>query len=146
MEKENPIEEAQRYVDNAKDTLKNNGELDTATRLYGDRKYVRSAGHFLWNAVLIVLDAVFQVKTPRRRHPDIKDYKDAVASRDRKLLALVNNGYDTMHIAMSYDGNQSKAICDEGIRLANEIIKICSKMLPKQQDSISSNPQRSCQI
>lgn len=146
MEKENPIEEAQRYVDNAKDTLKNNGELDTATCLYGDRKYVRSAGHFLWNAVLIVLDAVFQVKTPRRRHPDIKDYKDAVASRDRKLLALVNNGYDTMHIAMSYDGNQSKAICDEGIRLANEIIKICSKMLPKQQDSISSNPQRSCQI
>jgi hypothetical protein len=145
MEKENPIEEAQRYVDNAKDTLKNNGELDTATRLYGDRKYVRSAGHFLWNAVLIVLDAVFQVKTPRRRHPDIKVYKDAVASRDRKLLALVNNGYDTMHIAMSYDGNQSKAICDEGIRLANEIIKICSKMLPKQQNSISSNPQRSCQ-
>ena len=135
MEKENPIEEAQRYVNNAKDTLKDNGELDTATRLYGDRKYVRSAGHFLWNAVLIVLDAVFQVKTPRRRHPDIKDYKDAVASRDRKLLALVNNGYDTMHIAMSYDGNQSKAVCDEGFRLANEIIKICSKMLPKQQDS-----------
>ena len=146
MEKQNPIEEAQRYVDNAKDTLKDNGELDTVTRLYGDRKYVRSAGHFLWNAVLIVLDAVFQVKTPRRRHPDIKDYKDAVASRDRKLLALVNNGYDTMHIAMSYDGNQSKAVCDEGFRLANEIIKICSKMLPKQQDSISSNPQRSCQI
>ena len=135
MGKENPIEEAQRYVDNAKDTLKDNGELDTATRLYGDRKYVRSAGHFLWNAVIIVLDAVFQVKTPRRRHPDIKDYKDAVASRDRKLLALVNNGYDTMHIAMSYDGNQSKAVCDEGFRLANEIIKICSKMLPKQQAS-----------
>ena len=135
MEKENPIEEAQRYVDNAKDTLKDKGELDTVTRLYGDRKYVRSAGHFLWNAVLIVLDAVFQVKSPRRRHPDIKDYKEAVASRDRKLLTLVNVGYDTMHIAMSYDGNQSKAVCDEGFRLADEIIKICSKMLPKQQAS-----------
>jgi len=134
MEKENPIEEAQRYVDNAKDTLNDKGELDTVTRLYGDRKYVRSAGHFLWNAVLIVLDAVFQVKSPRRRHPDIKDYKEAVASRDRKLLTLVNVGYDTMHIAMSYDGNQSKAVCDEGFRLADEIIKICSKMLPKQQN------------
>ena len=134
MEKENPIEEAQRYVDNAKDTLKDKGELDTVTRLYGDRKYVRSAGHFLWNAVLIVLDAVFQVKSPRRRHPDIKDYKEAVASRDRKLLTLVKVGYDTMHIAMSYDGNQSKAVCDEGFRLADEIIKICSKMLPKQQN------------
>jgi hypothetical protein len=49
------------------------------------------------------------------------------------LLALVNNGYDTMHIAMSYDGNQSKAVCDEGFRLANEIIKICSKMLTKHK-------------
>jgi hypothetical protein len=133
LEKENPIEEAQRYVDNAKQTLKDNGELDIATRLYGDRKYVRSAGHFLWNAVLIALDAVFHVKTSHRR-PDIKDYKDAVSTRDRKLLALVNNGYDTMHIAMSYDGNQSKAVCDEGFRLANEIIKICSKMMPKQQN------------
>lgn len=139
MEKQNPIEEARRYVDNAKHTLKDNGELDTATRLYGDRKYVRSAGHFLWNAVLIALDAVFHVKTSRRR-PDIKNYKDAVAGRDRKLLALVNNGYDTMHIAMSYDGNQSKAVCDEGFRLADEIIKICSKMLPKQQDPNPCNP------
>ena len=132
MEKENPIEEAQRYVDNAKITLKDNGELDTTSRLYGDRKYVRSAGHFLWSAVLIVLDAVFHVKTSRRRHPDIKDYKEAVASRDRKLLALVNVGYDTMHIVMNYDGNQSKAVCDEGFRLTDEIIKICAKMLPKQ--------------
>ena len=132
MERENPIEEAQRYVDNAKQTLKENGEFDSATRTYGDRKYVRSAGHFLWNAVLIALDAVFHVKTSRQR-PDIKDYKAAVATRDRKLLALVNAGYDTMHITMSYDGNQSKAVCDEGFRLANEIIKICSKLLPKQQ-------------
>ena len=82
--------------------------------------------------------------TSRRRIPtvnraqytsifDDEDYKAAVATRDHKLLALVNAGYDTMHITMSYDGNQSKAVCDEGIRLANEIIKICSKMMPKQQ-------------
>ena len=137
MEKQNPIEEAQRYVDNAKQTLKENGELDRATRTYSDRKYVRSAGHFLWNAVLIALDAVFHVKTSRQR-PDIKDYKAAVATRDRKLLALVNAGYDTMHITMSYDGNQSKAVCDEGFRLADEIIKICSKMLPKSKQCIKN--------
>ena len=28
---------------------------------------------------------------------------------------------------------QSKTVCDEGFRLANEILKICSKMMPKQQ-------------
>ena len=129
MEKRNPVDEAKRYVDNAKQTLKENGELDTATRLYGDRKYVRSAGHFLWNAVLIVLDAVFGVKTKTRPHPDIKDYKEAVAKRDRKLLDMVNAGYDTMHITMGYDGNQSKAVCDEGIRLATAIIARCAPML-----------------
>lgn len=129
MEKKNPITEAQRYVDNAKQTLKDNGDLDTSTRLYADRKYVRSAGHFLWNAVLIVLDAVFSVKTKTRPHPDIKDYKEAVAKRDRKLLQFVTVGYDTMHIAMGYDGNQSKAVCDEGFRYANEIINRCAAML-----------------
>ena len=129
MERKDPIEEAQRYIDNARQTLKENGELDTATRLYGDRKYVRSAGHFLWNAVLIVLDAIFHVKTKTRPHPDIKDYKEAVARRDRKLLQFVNVGYDTMHIAMGYDGNQSKDVCDAGIRYANEIIRICKPML-----------------
>ena len=134
MEKENPIEEAQRYVDNAKQTLKDNGEYDSDLKRYGDRKYVKSAGHFLWTGMLVLLDALFPVKTKRRPHPDIKDYKEAVAQRDRKLLALVNDGYTTMHIAMSYDGNQSKAVCDEGFRLADEIIKICSKMLPQQQN------------
>ena len=92
MEKQNPIEEAQRYVDNAKQTLKENGELDTTTRTYSDRKYVRAAGHYLWNAVLIVMGAIFSVKTKKRPHPDIKDYRAAVATRDRKLLALVNAG------------------------------------------------------
>lgn len=130
MERQNPIEEAQRYVENAKQTLKENGEYDKSLRRYGDRKYVRAAGHYLWNAVLIVMDAIFNVKTKKHPHPDIKDYKAAVAACDRKLLALVNDGYDTMHIAMGYDGNQQKDVCDAGFRLANQIIKTCSKMIP----------------
>ena len=135
MERENPIEEALRYVDNAKQTLRDNGELNASTGLYADRKYVRSAGHFLWSGVLIALDAVFQVKTPKREHPDIKDYKDAVAKRDLKLLSLINKGYETMHINMGYDGITKKDTCDKGIRFANEIISHCSKMLPKQQNN-----------
>lgn len=106
MEKQNPIEEAERYVENAKSTLQTNGELDTETKLYGDKKYVRAAA--------------FHVKSNTRPHPDIKDYKDAIAKRDKKLLQFVNAGYD---------GNQSKNVCDEGIRLANSIIKRCSVMI-----------------
>lgn len=132
MEKQNPIEEALRYVDNAKQTLRENGELNVATQYYGDPKYVRSAGHFLWSGVLIALDAVFQVKTDQRQHPDIKDYKDAIRKRDRKLLDLVNKGYETMHIAMGYDGNKDKDVCDDGFRYANDIISYCAKIMPKQ--------------
>jgi hypothetical protein len=57
MEKKNPVEEARRYVDNAKKLLVENGDLDTETHLYGDRKYVRMAGDTLWKGVLHLLDA-----------------------------------------------------------------------------------------
>lgn len=129
MEKKNPVDEARRYVDNAKQTLKENGEYDSSLKRYGDRKYVRAAGHYLWNAVLIVVDAIFHVKTKTRPHPDIKDYKEAIATRDRKLLALVNDGYDTMHISMGYDGNQQKSVCDTGFSLADQIITRCAAMM-----------------
>lgn len=48
MEKKNPIEEARRYVDNAKDLLREKGELDPETHSYSDRKYVKMAGNFIF--------------------------------------------------------------------------------------------------
>lgn len=129
MERKNPIDEARRYVANAKAALSENGELDTELKLYKDRKYVRAAGNYLWLGVLLALDAVFHVRDSRRRRVEINDYKDAVGKRDRKLLALVNTGYDVMHLSMNYDGNQSKGVCDSGFQLANAIIDRCAVML-----------------
>lgn len=66
------------------------------------------------------------------RPPDTsryKDYQKAVGKRDRKLLALMNDGYDVMHLYMNYDGNQAKGVCDTGFRLANNIIDRCETML-----------------
>ena len=125
-----PVEEARRYVRNAKDYLDLNGKLNTELQLYEDRKYVRMAGNTLWNGVLLVLDAVFHVKTKQRKHPDVGDYRDAVAVRDKKLLSLFVTGYEVMHIAMGYDGIQSKSTCQDGFRLANDIINRCAMMLP----------------
>lgn len=124
-----PVTEAQRYVANAKNLLEEKGQLDYETQLYSDRKYVRMAGNTLWNGVLLILDAVFHVKNKERPHPDIMDYKDAVADRDHKLLKLVITGYETMHIAMGYDGMQQKALCQGSIALANDIIDRCARML-----------------
>lgn len=125
-----PASEARRYIDNAKTVLAKNQSFDPETGCYTDPKYIRSAGHYLWHAVLIMLDAVFNVKTKQHLHPDIKEYLQAVAKRDRKLLDLVNAAYITTHITMGYDGNPSKAVCQSGFNLTNDVIDRCATMLP----------------
>ena len=125
------VAEARRYVKNAEDILKNHGQLDFETQLYRDRKYVRMAGNTLWNGVLLIIDAVFQVKTKSRSHPDVNDYRNEIGKRDKKLLALFNAAYETLHIYMGYDGELSRALGAEGIRLANDIIGRCEAMLKK---------------
>ena len=116
-------------MENAKKTLKENGELDVELNRYEDDKYVRSAGNYLWLGVLMALDAVFHVRDDRRTRVDIKDYREAIGKRDRKLLALVNDGYEVMHLYMNYDGNQLKGVSDEGFRIANNIIDRCEAMI-----------------
>jgi len=131
MSKKNLIEESRRYVENAKRTLEENGQYNPELKLYEDNKYVRAAGHYLWHSVLMALDAVFHVREDRRTRVDIRDYLEAVGKRDKKLLALVNNGYNVMHLYMDYDGNQDVDVCRAGIRLANEIIDRCANMVKK---------------
>lgn len=128
-QKPDTIEEAKRYVANAKEVLVERGELDEEGLAYGDRKYVRVAGNYLWLGVLIALDVVFNVRQGRRNRPDINDYREAVSHRDEKLLSLVNLGYDTIHLAMALDGNQCKGVCDAGFRITNDIITRCEKMV-----------------
>lgn len=129
MKKKDPIAEARRYVENAKKTLLENGELNVETRRYEDDKYVRAAGSYLWLGVLMALDAVFQVRKDRRKRVDIEQYREAVGKRDRKLLDYVNDGYEVMHLSMMYDGVQAKEISDGGFRLANAIIDRCEMMV-----------------
>ncbi|MBO7084094.1 MAG: DUF5618 family protein [Bacteroidales bacterium] len=129
MKKKNPIEEARRYVDNAKKTLKENGELNPQTNRYEDPKYVRAAGNYLWHGVLIALDAVFNVRNDKRTRVNINAYEEAVSKRDIKLLGWVTDGYQIMHLYMNYDGIQSKKVCDNGFQIANRIIDRCEKMI-----------------
>ena len=124
-----PIAESRRYVDNARQTLKQNGQLNIEGRYYEDVKYVKAAGNYLWLAVLMALDAVFHVKDNKTSNRvDVKDYKNAVAQRDKKLSVWVNDAYNILHLSMNYDGVQSKSIIDDGFRLANDIIDRCASM------------------
>ena len=127
----NPISEARRYIDNAKQTLQEHGQFDPDEKRYEDPKYVKAAGNYLWLAVLIALDAVFHVKDSKKDNSrvDVADYKAAVAQRDRKLSKWVTDAYNVMHLYMNYDGIQNKDVCDAGFRLANDIINRCAAML-----------------
>lgn len=129
MKQNDPIAESRRYVENARKTLRENGKLDVEQNRYQDEKYVKAAGNFLWGGVLIALDAVFHIKKNEHDRVDIKDYRTAVGNRNKKLLGLVNNGYEIIHLLMGYDGTQYKKLCDDGFRLANEIINKCAIML-----------------
>ena len=129
MESKDPMAEARRYVANAEEIIKKS-KYDPETKSYRDRKYVRIAGDTLWKGCLIALDAVFQVRKGKGR-PSIKKYQEAVSKRDSKLLQFVNNGYETMHLVMGYDGNKDRKVCDAGFERANDIISRCAMLLPE---------------
>lgn len=126
MEKEDPIEEARRYVANAEEIIKK-AQYDSETKSYLDSKYVKTAGDILWKGCLIALDAVLHVRKGKGR-PSIEKYKEAAGKRDRTLLKHINKGYDLMHLSMGYDGTKGKKVCDAGFEYANDIIDSCARL------------------
>ena len=129
IEMENPIDEARRYVSNAKDVIKN-ANYDRNFKMYMDGKYVKMAGDTLWKGCLIALDAVLNIRKGKGR-PSIDKYKEAAGKRDQKLLAYIVTGYDTMHLHMGYDGTGNKRTCDSGFDYANMIIDRCALLMPE---------------
>lgn len=131
MEQKNPIEEARRYVANAKEVIQK-ANYDPDLKLYTDSKYIRMAGDTLWKGCLIALKTVLKFQTKGR--PSIEKYREAAAKRDGKLLQYVNAGYDTMHLYMGYDGTKNKKTCDSGFDLATYIIDRSAKLCPNGQN------------
>ena len=131
MEKKDPIEEAKRYLQNAKDILKEKAGKDG--EYYTDAKYVRMAGDTAWKGCLIALEAVFEVKQtmPKNKRVSIDDYKDKVARRDKKFLTVVLEGYQTLHLYMGYDGTKVYKTCAGGMETAERIIQWCEKRTKK---------------
>ena len=128
MEYSDPIQEARRYVANAKEVIRK-ANYDPELKIYMDSKYVKMAGDTLWKGCLIALDAVLNIREGKGR-PSIEKYKLAAKNRDRTLLKFINIGYDTLHLVMGYDGNKVKKICDAGFEVANDIIDRCATLCP----------------
>ncbi|MBP5650433.1 MAG: DUF5618 family protein [Bacteroidales bacterium] len=125
-ERENPIEEARRYVANAEENIEK-AIYNPETKSYMDSKYVKTAGDILWKGCLIALDAVLHVRKGKGR-PSIEKYKEAAKKRDGKLLTAIVIGYDILHLTMGYDGAKGRKVCDAGFEYANDIIDRCAML------------------
>ena len=127
--KKDLIKEARRYVDNAKKVLNENGKLDEEINRYENKQSVRKAGKILWHGVLLAIDTVFDVRPDRRTKVNIDDYVNTIIERDKNLSILMDTSYSIINVYMAYDGFQSKPVCDDGFRLANEIINRCEMLV-----------------
>ncbi|GHU95728.1 hypothetical protein FACS1894156_5800 [Bacteroidia bacterium] len=114
--------EAMRYMNNAVETLQKARKEDNH---YADQKYVRTACGTAYNGVLLALDTYLMLKgveMPKRSRRSINFYTSNIAQLDRKLLSLVNDVYDILHLSGYYDGIQNARVIKEGFDAAYEII------------------------
>jgi hypothetical protein len=121
----NPIKEAERYLQNAKQLLSENAGKEG--NYYSDRKYVKLAGHAAWSAVLVALDGAFNVKKSKRSRVSIDDYINAVGKIDKKMPRYLSNAYDTLHLSLGYDGNLNYGIVQGGLKEAQDMINWAAK-------------------
>ena len=112
------ITEAHRYLDNAKEILSTKAQKEDG--FYQDRKYVKMAGNTAYSGVLEALDGLFGLKKKGRK--SVEWYQEELGKIDRKLLTTFNAAYDTLHLAMGYDGNLNAVIANEGLKQAEQII------------------------
>jgi len=124
-ELQDPIEEAKRYVANAKEILREKAVKEDD--YYNDSKYVCMAGETAWKGCLIALDSALNIKKKKDSRKSIDDYKAMAAKRNQTLLKNVVSGYNLLHLSMGYDGEKSYTIAKTGLQTAETIIDWCSK-------------------
>lgn len=110
--------EAMRYIDNAKDILREKANKEDG--LYQDKKYVKMAGHTAYLGVLVALDSLLGAKKKGRK--SVEWYKSELAKMDKKTTSLFDAVYETLHLSMGYDGNPSSKIAQVGLEEAERII------------------------
>ena len=116
--------EANRYMDNAKETLKKSDKANHGH--YMDKKYVKSACGIAYLAVLVALDAWLKLKgvqTPnKKRHKSIEFYMSNLAQLDGKMKDYMNTAYTVLHLDGYYRGETRIKTIESGFDAAYDII------------------------
>ncbi|MCL2649510.1 MAG: DUF5618 family protein [Candidatus Azobacteroides sp.] len=126
-ELKHPIREAERYLQNARQILSVKAEKDGD--YYNDSKYVRMAGNTAWNGVLIALDSTLFVRPNMKKgqRPNFKDYQEALAKKDNKMLRVLLNAYELLHKSLGYDGVTDYKVVQSSLEKAQVILDWADK-------------------
>ena len=122
LTKEKYYNEALRYMDNAKEYLKNAQKEDD---FYLDKKYVKTACGTAYNGLLIAMDGFFtlkDLKPKRKERKSIEFYQRNIAGIDKKMLNTLNSAYEILHLWGYYDGITKVSVVMEGFDLAFALI------------------------
>ena len=111
--------EAIRYMDNAKEYLKN---AKKEGNYYHDDKYVKTA----YSVMLLALDGFLILKgvhKPKGKvRKSIEYFQSNISKIDKKLLDYLNSAYKVLHLWGYYDGIDNASILKEGFDEAYKII------------------------
>ena len=118
--KQQVIQESMRYIDNARDTLKTKAK--PVGYFFEDPKYVKAAGHFAYHGVLYALKQSGLVQLKKGQRADVKDFQQALANENRKMLHYFNQCYEIFHLQLGYDGVANKKTLPVYFDFAEELI------------------------
>ena len=126
--KERYYSEAIRYMDNAKEYLKN---AKKEGDYYHDKKYVKTACGTAYNGLLVALDGFLTLKgigKPKGKlRKSIEYYQSNITKIDKKMLDYLNSAYEILHLWGYYDGIGKVSIVKEGF---DEAYRIIDKIKP----------------
>jgi len=133
--------EALRYMENAKECLQ---RTTIEYNRYSDPKYVKMACGTAYSGVLVALDCFLTLngmhKPTGKERKSIEYYQKNLGKLDRKMLGVLNDTYQILHLSGYYDGIQNVEVVKVGFKNANALIK---KIRPNESGDTTDGKSRS---
>ncbi|MCE6993020.1 DUF5618 family protein [Dyadobacter sp. CY323] len=122
---ENPLpsnEKAASYLENARQILSEKARKDDGE--YRNIRYVKMASRTAYSAALLIIDEYLkQHEGVKFKKPtSIEDYTDRLRKYDKKLLVLLLEVYDELHIVGYYYGTRSVNTIQTGLENVRKML------------------------
>ena len=114
-------QEAHRYIENAKETLKKAGTT-TDGRYYQDTKYVKSAAGIAYAGAEMAAKWFIKLRGIELKGKGIDGIKEAMSKIDKRILKTINSFYNSLHLNIYYGNETNKKIVDAAMESAAEMV------------------------